>query len=211
MSYQVQVWDGTTPLGSPLVSGGAWSQETGALSAGDHLIKAQATDPAGNPSGITSKHVVFGSSVVPDTPDLIDDSGHSASDNLTNDNTPEFQVKVVLPKHADASEVYNGSVAAVKVFDGLSLIGTDNSPSAGSQIGSNKTFTAAVTPSAPLPDGVRNITAKWVDALGNESAASSQLAVTIDTTAPNAPLFSNINEGQVFIGTSITLSGTATD
>ena len=60
-----------------------------------------------------------------------------------------------------------------------------------------------------LSDGVHEFCASWVDAQGNESAKGSLLSITIDTTAPDVPAITNISDGQVFVGTSIDVSGTA--
>ena len=76
------------------------------------------------------------------------------------------------------------------LFDGTTVVGSGVATAAGewSIIAS------------PLPDGKHSITAKAADALGNVSVASTKLAVTVDTVAPNAPAITG--------GTASTLTGT---
>jgi hypothetical protein len=89
------------------------------------------------------------------------DTGSSSTDNITSDNTPTFLTGV----STDTVEVRffrNGSI----------------------QIGSSATPSTSVeyTSYMTLPDGPHTITAVAVDAAGNESAASTGLQITIDTT-----------------------------
>ena len=97
----------------------------------------------------------------PPQPNLIDDSGQSSIDNITNDNTPRFTGAVPT----DAT--------SVQLLTGLTILG---SVAAG---GSTWTITSSV-----LSEGPHNIFARAIDVAGNISGNSTSLSTTIDTIAP---------------------------
>ena len=103
----------------------------------------------------------------PSTPDLAaaSDTGTSATDNITKDNTPTFTGTALA-----------GST--VTVYDGSTLVGSAIATTGG---------TYSITTSA-LSDGTHSISAQATDTGGHISAASGSLSVDIDTTAPNAPI-----------------------
>lgn len=100
---------------------------------------------------------------------------------------------------ADNTLTLTGTAAAnstVKVFDGTTQIGTATANSSGAW---------SYTTSA-LADGNHSLTAKVTDSSGNTSAASTALAVKIDTTAPAAP----VEVGDSIVnGNQVSLNGTA--
>jgi beta-lactam-binding protein with PASTA domain len=100
----------------------------------------------------------------PSTPDLTgpSDSGSSSTDDITKVTTPTFR------GIAEAG-------VAVTLFDGGSLVGTSTAT------GGTWTIT-----SSALTNGSHSITAKASDQVGNTSAASGALSITIDTTNPTA-------------------------
>lgn len=100
----------------------------------------------------------------PSTPDLAtgSDTGESSTDNITNDTTP------TLTGTAEA-----GSTVTLYDTDGTTVLDTATAT------GGNWSLT-----SSTLSEGSHTLTAKAVDAAGNESMPSSGLSVTIDTTAP---------------------------
>ena len=102
----------------------------------------------------------------PSTPDLAaaSDTGTSATDNITKDNTPTFTGTALA-----------GST--VTIYDGSTPVGSAIATAGG---------TYSITTSA-LSDGTHGITAQATDTGGHTSAASGSLSVDIDTTAPNAP------------------------
>ena len=102
----------------------------------------------------------------PSTPDLAaaSDTGTSATDNITKDNTPTFTGTALA-----------GST--VTIYDGSTAVGSAIATAGG---------TYSITTSA-LSDGTHSITAQATDTGGHTSAASGNLSVDIDTTAPNAP------------------------
>ena len=89
------------------------------------------------------------------------DSGNSSTDNLTNVSTP-----LITGSGAEAG-------ATITLYDsnGTSIVGTTVANSAGLW---------SLT-SSKLSDGVHTLTAKQTDAAGNESRASSELRITVDT------------------------------
>jgi len=102
----------------------------------------------------------------PGTPDLqaASDTGTSNSDNITSITTPTFTVSAI-------------SGNTVTLFDGSTQIGSAVAS------GGIATITSSI-----LSEGVHSsITAKQTNSVGNTSAASAALSVTIDTIAPAAP------------------------
>ena len=131
---------------------GAWSFATAALTNGAHSLTATATDVAGNTSAASSAlSVTIDTGARP--PRAIasfwTDSG-TVGDGITNDNI------LTLTGSAEAN-------AAVKVYDGATLLGTATANGSG-----NWTFTTAA-----LTNGAHSLTATATDVAGNTSAASS--------------------------------------
>lgn len=212
-AVKVHLYDDATLKSSPVVSGGAWSVSALSLSAGEHILKGRAEDAAGNLSGYSSlKRIITGNTTRP-TVDLIDDSGQSSSDNITNDTTPTLYVEIVLPTPTGASFASENSVSAIKLYKmtggeptyNYELLETDNAPD---NINPG-TWRSVFNNIGYTIDGGYKICATWVDAQGNESAKGVALDIIIDTTAPDAPSIDNISDGQVFVGTSIDVSGSA--
>ncbi|WP_404401464.1 Ig-like domain-containing protein [Pelagibacterium halotolerans] len=149
---------------------------------GDH-ISAVATDANDNDSQSAGATFAYVDTTPPEAPanlmlDASSDTGSSDSDGITKDTAPTIKGTAeagatVTVYHTDGTEVGT----AVAADDGSwSMTGT-------------------------LSEGPHSLTAKAVDAAGNISAASNALAVTIDTTAPEAPHAALLN--------STTVSGTA--
>ncbi|WP_439533734.1 choice-of-anchor I family protein [Polymorphobacter sp.] len=166
----VQLFDGTTSLGTVTAgSNGTFSLDV-TLPAGARSITARATDTAGNVSTPSTALVVTVDATAPAAPtglDLAaaDDTGVSDSDNITRNTTA-----LTITGTAEAG-------ASVQLFDGTTSLGTTTA-------GSNGTFSLDVT----LAAGVRSVTAVATDVAGNVGAASAPLAITVDTTAPAAPV-----------------------
>ena len=135
-----------------------------ALAAGTHNISARASDLAGN-QFTSAALVVTIDTTAPAVgkPDLTaaSDTGSSSTDNLTSITTPVFTGT------AEAG-------ATVQLLEGSTVLG-----SATADVSGNWTITASA-----LAAGVHNLAARATDAAGNTSAASSALAVTIDTSNP---------------------------
>ncbi len=210
---KVHVYDDGSLKNSFNVDGsGNWSGQISGVTAGASDITAKAEDAAGNISSQTLKKVYTGSTTLPSC-DLLDDSGESSTDNITNDNTPQVKVNLTLENENAAMgvNVAEASVAALRLQhsdDGgttWNTIEENTNPSYAAP--ANFNFTHQIT--AGLADGDHKFRAAWQDAMGNWSAYGNELTVTIDTTAPSAPTVSEPVSGQVYVGTAIDVSGTA--
>jgi hypothetical protein len=94
------------------------------------------------------------------------DTGARSDDDITGDNTPALQVFGVPADAAQVELLLNGQPIPA-VYDAA---------------------TGTVTPLNGLPDGAHRLSYRFVDATGNTSAASPELAVVIDTQAPTQAL-----------------------
>jgi hypothetical protein len=170
---QVALMEGTTQRGSAIVAAnGTWSVTSSALADGTHVLFTVARDATSGLTGPRSATInVTIDTVAPPTPvtapDLAtnSDTGLSFTDNVTRDNTPQF----------------DGTVPAndrVNLFADGVLVGTDATTTAGSY---------AIVSSA-LSDGVRQMVVRFEDVAGNISPGfSPALNITVDTVAPAAP------------------------
>jgi gliding motility-associated-like protein len=149
---------------------GAWTFDyTGTtLADGDYTITATSTDAAGNLSAASADYditVDTSAPVAPIVTAISDDTG-TAADGITSDNT------LIFSGTAEANSL-------VEVFiDGVS-VGTTTADGTGAW-----TFDYTGT---TLADGDYTITATSTDASGNLSAASTDFAITVDTSAPTIP------------------------
>uniref|UniRef100_UPI0025EDF065 Ig-like domain-containing protein n=1 Tax=uncultured Massilia sp. TaxID=169973 RepID=UPI0025EDF065 len=160
--------DGTTLLGTTTADGtGKWSITSSTLSSGSHTLTVKQTDLAGNVSkastGLTLE-IDTSTPAAPGAPVLAaaSDSG-AAGDDRTNVSTPQFTGT-------------GTSGDTVKLYD------TDGTTVLGSAVvdGGGKW---SITSTA-LADGPHTLTVKQSNAAGTSSAASTGLAVTIDTSVP---------------------------
>ena len=134
-------------------------------------LPASLTDAAGNHVATSPVFGTRGASpdttppVAPAAPDLMaaSDSGSSDSDNVTFETRPAFAGSAGTP--GDTVKLYAGGVEV-----------------ASSAVGQDGTWQLA--PSAALANGAHIMTAKYIDAAGNASTASTALSVTVDTVAP---------------------------
>lgn len=166
----IEIFDGNQKIGATVAGAdGSWSFSVTGLSTGHHAFTARATDIAGNvgqKSTILDIDVSSPAPSLPGAPSIVSfstDSG-KVGDFITNDNT------LTIKGLADAN-------STVVVYDKAKKIGTTTSDDSGAW--------SFVT--APLKDGAHNLTAQVADGSGQTGPASSVLAVTIDTLAPNAP------------------------
>ncbi|WP_247871932.1 Ig-like domain-containing protein, partial [Azospirillum sp. TSO35-2] len=169
-SSVVTLYDGTTVLGTGTADGsGVWSITSSSLSDGAHTLTAQAVDVAGN-SSTASAGLAITIDLTSATPGGLalvsgSDSGASDSDRTT---------KVTTPTASGTAEANS----AVTLYDGVTAVGTVTADAAG--------LWSITSPS--LSDGAHTLTAQAVDVAGNTSTASTALTVTVDATAPTAPL-----------------------
>ena len=136
------------------------------------------TDSAGNAisGGYSSGNPYTIDTIAPGTPsapDLIDnsDTGVSNADNITSDITPTFEVNSLEP-NSDVTFFVDGTSKVTTKADGM---------------GKWSYTTGALT------NGTYAITVKVTDPVGNTSAASTGLSITIDTIAPAAPIALNLS------------------
>jgi hypothetical protein len=157
-------------VGSTTADGaGNWSITASILSTGAHNITATATDGVGNTSGASAALAITIDTTPPAAPGALDlnaasDSGTSDSDDLTN---------VITPLITGTAEA-NIEVELSSDQDGV--LGTLTSDGSGIW---------SATPT--LSENVHQLTTTATDAAGNTSAASTALALTVDTTPPAAP------------------------
>ena len=163
----VTIFDGSTAVGSAVVSGGTYSITTSALSQGVHSITAKQTDAAGNTSSASSalSVTIDTTASAPVISGFTSDSG-ATGDHITNDTT------LTINGTAEVG-------ATVTVFrDGVS-IGTAVANGSGAW---------SVADAATLADATTyQYTAQQTDVAGNTSVVSANYAATIDTTVPGAP------------------------
>lgn len=145
---------------------------TNPLPDGSYNFTTNYVDPAGNASPFSAplNNVVIDSTppAVPYVPDLVaaSDTGASNSDNITADNTPTL---VGFGNPGDTIKIYvDGVLAGSTIVD------------------SNGNWSITTN---SIADGVHQVTSQAIDPAGNASAQSVPLVLTIDTTAPNAPIF----------------------
>ena len=169
----VEVFDGTTSLGTVAADGGgAWSLLTDSLSEGSHSVTARATDAAGNTSPASAALTIEIDTSTPGAPIIVgisDDSGSSDSDGITND------PNLLVSGTAEAG-------ASVELFDGVSSLGSTLADGAG----------AWSLQTGPLAEGAHALTAIATDLAGNSGPASAGFAVEVDTSGPIAPTIAGI-------------------
>ena len=158
----VTLTQGATVLGTTTANAsGAWSFTPSGLAQGTQTIVASETDAAGN-TGTASLTFTL-DTVAPATPVIASfspDSG-TVGDGITN------ATVLTLSGTAEAN-------STVSVYDGATLLGSATANGSGS-------WSYAT---ATLANGSHSFTAKAADAAGNVGAASTPLAVTVDTVAP---------------------------
>jgi len=176
----VQVYDGTTLLGTTTAgSDGTWTLPV-SLHDGAHAITATVTDSAGNSTTTPSATSVTIDTTAPTAPVITTASSVTANQ------------KPTITGSAETS-------ATVKLYDGAELLATLTADAT--------TGGWSFTPIAALVDGAHTITATATDAAGNTSVASIAIVLTVDTSAPTAPVITTAS-GNITTKTP-TLAGTA--
>jgi hypothetical protein len=175
----VTLYDGANIVGTAVADNkGAWSITSSKLTDGKHSLTITVTDVAGNTSK-ASAALSLNADATPDAaPTALDlsttsDKGASNTDNLTNLTTPTITGKAAAN-------------ATVLLFDGDKQVGKAVANSSGAW---------SIT-SSKLLDGVHHLTAASTDTVGNLSAASEELLVTIDTALPgvSAPVLDALSD-----------------
>ncbi len=199
----VRIFAGGTQLGGTATAAagsGAFSFTVN-LPAGANVITVTATDAAGNVSAASTPLTVTVDTTAPAAPaglDLAaaDDTGVSNSDDLTS-----LGSGLTITGTAPAN-------TSVQLLSGTTLLGSGPA-------GATGTFSIDVA----LPAGASTITATALDPAGNASPASAPLTITVDNTAPAAPLAlalaaadddgSSSTDGVTDVTQDLTITGTA--
>ncbi|NQV17198.1 MAG: hypothetical protein HQ534_01450 [Armatimonadetes bacterium] len=178
--------------------------------AGNRNVKAKALDDAGNLSGFSpTKNYYPGCSNVP-VISLEDETGNEGS-GQTNTNTPQIKISIELPLPTGASEVHADSVPALYLeyrpasTGDFTVVGDLTDIQRESSTKFFKLFTCP-----ELSEGQNFFQAKWKDAAGGLSAFCSLFQVIVDTSVPDAPTI-NLSDGIVYVGQTVTISGTSSD
>lgn len=171
----ITVYDGTTLLGTAVVTGGTWSfTPTTPLTNGTHSITVVATDSAGNAIASPPFSLVV-DTVAPATPDSPDVTVN-----------PDGQPAALIPGEAtrDTTPTLSGTGTpgdTVTIYiDGVKQ--TD-------EITVQPDGTWTWTPTQALPNGSYDValTVTNKDGAGNESAPSQPVTIIIDTDPPATP------------------------
>lgn len=216
-AVKVHLYDDATLLCSPDVSGTTWSKSGQTLAAGAHKLKAKGEDLAGNIGAFSTISNIYTGSTTTPTCDLLDDTGQSSTDNVTNDSTPRIKVILSLwDEHASMGGVPPIPLAAVKALKlqkstdgGSTWTDVDTHTVIAGDYTSPYTFSYTYQFATALSDGTVKFRAMWQDSMDTWSAPGNVISVVIDTVAPNAPAITAPVNGMVFIGNSINISGTA--
>ncbi|WP_440599707.1 BapA/Bap/LapF family large adhesin [Acinetobacter soli] len=182
----VQIYEGTTLLGTATVTGGSFSYQLSNVSEGPHSYTAAIVDQAGN-VGTTSTSFNLTVDTIPPLAnavtvlDLYDDVGaiqgtiSNSPDSLTDDTRPAY------------SGTADASVAIVKVYDNGAYLGS-------ATVGADGKW--SFTPSTPIGAGPHSFTASGVDAAGNEGPQSAAWQFKVVGAAPSAPSIQSVTDNQ---------------
>ena len=181
----VEVFADGNSVGTTTADGsGNWSLTPGTPLADDtYDFTANATDEAGNTSVDSNTVGVTIDTVAPSAPVITAPSDGS----VTGDNTP------TISGTAEAN-------STVEVFADGNSVGTTTADGSGNW---------SLTPATPLADDTYDFTANATDAASNTGVDSNSVSVTIDTTAPSAPVITAPSDGSVTGDNTPTISGTA--
>jgi large repetitive protein len=199
----VRLFNGNTELGSATVDAqGNWSVTTPVLADGAVNFTALQVNPVGQRSPLTGEYRVVVDTAAPNQPNLVgtDDVG-SRTGTIDPNSTTD-----------DASPTFSGtgiSGDVIIVRDGTTVLGSTN-------VGANGTW--SFTPATPLADGAHSISVIAQDPAGNQSAPSTALAFTVDTSNQPVsisravdntdPVQGNVANNGVTNDTTPTLEGT---
>ncbi|WP_246623954.1 Ig-like domain-containing protein [Sphingomonas colocasiae] len=178
----ITVYDNGVALGTTTANGaGAWSfTPATALATGGHSFRVTATDAAGNVSPQSTAYTITIDTAAPGVPSIgsvTDDvgliTGTIANGGLTDDTRP-----AIAGTGAEAN-------ATISVYDNGTLLGTTTANGSGAW---------SFTPATALGNGAHSFTVTATDAAGNVSGPSAAYAITIDATAPAAPVITSVTD-----------------
>ncbi|RZJ62604.1 MAG: hypothetical protein EON49_01730, partial [Acidovorax sp.] len=170
---KVNVYDGSTLLGSAVVTNGAWSFEPATpLASGDHNLTARPVDAAGNegPSSAGWNFKLLGDAPAQPAITGVSDNAGSVTGTIAKGDTTD-----------DTTPTVSGTGTAgttIKLYaDGVEVGSTTVAPNG----------TWSVTSNALTGDGTKLLTAKAIDGAGQSSAETGAYAIVLDTTGPAKP------------------------
>ncbi|EMX9182038.1 BapA prefix-like domain-containing protein [Citrobacter sedlakii] len=197
----ITILNGGVPLsGTTIVDpDGNWTLTTDVLPDGEYTFTATATDGQDQTSPASDAVVITVDTTAPTAPVL-----------TITDNTGEITGELTNNAVTDATQpVLSGSGTAgdiITVYDGTTAIGTTEVTNAG---------TWSFTPAPALSEGSHILSVTASDPLGNTSANSAAIVITVDTTAPATPALTvadgddaPLSNGQATNETQPVLSGT---
>ncbi|NDD99851.1 hemolysin, partial [bacterium] len=156
------------PVGTATVdANGNWTVTVSpALVDGSHTVTYLVKDLAGNSSGFAPTMNITVDTAVPAQPtvptlDPASDTGLSATDNITKDNTPTINGTGGIPGNDVTLKDGSGNII------GTAIVAADG--------------TWSITPTASLADGTYNFTATYTSISGVDSSPSNPIQVVIDT------------------------------
>jgi Chitobiase/beta-hexosaminidase C-terminal domain/Bacterial Ig-like domain len=191
----VQVFDGTTLLGSAIVSGTSFTFDANLGEGQQHSITATATDAAGN-TATSSSAITFTVDRTPPAAPAITSPAEGQTFNAATGNT------VVVSGTAEANAKVQVLNSGTPIGDPVTADGSGN-------------WQVSLKPA----DGRYSFTATATDAAGNAGAASSPpVGITVDTIAPTVNINSAtdgnnnpVQRGGSTTSTSITFTFIASD
>ena len=175
----ITIYNGSDVLGTTVVpSSGLWSFTPPApLTDGTYVLTATATDPAGNPSGISTAWTINVDGTAPGAPvisQVVDDvpgrTGSLDINETTNDATPTLSG--TAEPNATVTLRVDGVAIGTTVANGLGVW--------------------IFTPPSPIGEGPHALTAVATDAAGNTSGVSNTWTLTVDSVAPVAPVITQV-------------------
>ncbi|MBU7008349.1 S-layer homology domain-containing protein [Phosphitispora fastidiosa] len=191
----VEVFKDEVSIGTTTADGsGSWSFDyTGtALPEGTYVFTAAATDAAGNTGALSPGFTVIIDLTAPEPPvitSLADDTGASASDKITNDNTLVFSGTAEANSYI---EIFNADT-----FDPWGLGQTDEFGNWSVDLSSD-----------PFTTGTYNILAVARDSAGNQSNPSTTYSFAVDRTVPTVVLTDDEADNIVKQNDTVTITAT---
>jgi hypothetical protein len=189
----IDVYIGGALVGSTTADGGGdWNfdHSSTTLAAGSKTLTARATDNAGNISVVSADYAVVVDITAPNAPvvtSILDDTGLSASDGITTDQT--LTVNGISEPNALVDINIDGTYISTVLSTGTGSWTYDHS-------------------STPLSEGSHTISATATDVAGNVSSTSANYSVVIDKTSPTVVLSDNHSDAIVRHGEMVTITAT---
>lgn len=175
--------DGTADASVVADGSGRWSYTPASPLADGTTVTVTATDAVGNVSPPTSLILDLSAPAAPLLLNVTDDSGTSTGGITDGGSTDDTQP--TLNGNAEAG-------SQLSIYDGTTLLGMVTADANGAW---------SFTPDEPLAEGTHSFTVTATDAAGNVSAASAVFTITVDTSAPAAPVLGP-TDGRTISGTA---------